>query len=101
MPSCIQKAENLSEKMHLPPSATLTYVCFASDIDYFPQVFRDCLRQLLQGKALSTEDLVDILTLKDNKTSIEDYSTGIHLLLSTTVGCGIFYLSVSFVDCQT
>lgn len=35
-PSCIQKAENLSEKMHLPPSATLAYVCFASDVDYFP-----------------------------------------------------------------
>ncbi|KIM49090.1 hypothetical protein M413DRAFT_95576 [Hebeloma cylindrosporum] len=50
----------------------------------FTSVFRDCLRQLLQGKALSTEDLVDILTLKDNKASIEDYSTSIHLLLSTT-----------------
>lgn len=35
MPSCSQKAENLSEKMHLLPSATLAYVYFVSDVDYF------------------------------------------------------------------
>ena len=44
------------------------------------QVFKDLLRQLLQGKALSIEDTVDLLTLKDNAESLEDYTTSLQLL---------------------
>ncbi|KAF8163334.1 methyltransferase type 11 [Crassisporium funariophilum] len=46
----------------------------------FTHKFRDCLRQLLQGKSLSIEDVVDLLTLKDNSDSVEDYATSLHLL---------------------
>ncbi|KAJ7685205.1 hypothetical protein DFH06DRAFT_34186 [Mycena polygramma] len=44
------------------------------------QIFKDLVRQLLQGNALSMEDTVDVLTLKDNLTSVEDYTTALHLL---------------------
>lgn len=37
-------------------------------------------RQLLSGRAMALEDTVDLLTLKDNKESIEDYATALHLL---------------------
>lgn len=42
--------------------------------------FKDFVRQLLQGKALSIEDTVDVLTLKDNKETVEDYATALQLL---------------------
>lgn len=57
------------------------------------QVFKDLLRQLLQGKALSIEDTVDLLTLKDNAESLEDYTTSLQLLNYAKVGytlCSIF-----------
>ena len=38
------------------------------------------VRQLLQGKALSVEDIADILSLKDNEDDIEHYSTALHVL---------------------
>ncbi|KAF8636731.1 hypothetical protein AX17_003534 [Amanita inopinata Kibby_2008] len=44
------------------------------------QVFKDQVHQLLQGKVLSAEDLVDVLTLKDNADSLEDYGIALHLL---------------------
>ncbi|KDR81643.1 hypothetical protein GALMADRAFT_239719 [Galerina marginata CBS 339.88] len=50
----------------------------------FIHIFKDILRQLLQGRALSIEDLVDILSLKDNAESVEDYATSLHLLSSAT-----------------
>jgi nuclear pore complex protein Nup133 len=48
--------------------------------DFNGQVFKNLLRQLLQGKSLSMEDTVDTLTLKDNTTTIENYRTALHLL---------------------
>jgi nuclear pore complex protein Nup133 len=50
------------------------------------QIFKDLLRQLLQGKALSVEDIIDLLTLKDNTMSVEDYATSLHLLRNVKVG---------------
>ncbi|EPQ58276.1 hypothetical protein GLOTRDRAFT_57100 [Gloeophyllum trabeum ATCC 11539] len=45
------------------------------------RVFKDLVRQLLQGKALSVEDIVDLLTLKDNTAhEIYDYSTALQIL---------------------
>ncbi|KIL69792.1 hypothetical protein M378DRAFT_69338 [Amanita muscaria Koide BX008] len=49
----------------------------------FLQNFKDDVRQLLQGKVLSTEDMVDIMTLKDNTNSVEDYSIALNLLTRT------------------
>lgn len=50
----------------------------------FASVFKDLTKQLLQGKALSIEDAVDLLTLKDNddyeKETVRDYATALHLL---------------------
>ncbi|KAF9013861.1 hypothetical protein BDQ17DRAFT_1320576 [Cyathus striatus] len=43
-------------------------------------VFKDILRQLLQGKALSIEDAIDLLTLKDNVETFDDYVSALHLL---------------------
>lgn len=37
-------------------------------------------RQVLQGKALSLEDAVDVLTLQDNVEGAENYATALHLL---------------------
>ena len=48
-------------------------------------MFKLFVRQLLQGTALSTEDIVDVLTLKDNDNSIEDYATALHLLVRVKV----------------
>jgi len=48
----------------------------------FTHIFKDLLRQLLQGKALSIEDLVELLTLKDNTESVEDFATSLQLLSS-------------------
>jgi nuclear pore complex protein Nup133 len=49
------------------------------------QVFKQLVRSLLQGKALSVEDMADILTLKDNDTTIGDYATALHLLARADV----------------
>ncbi|KAG6907355.1 hypothetical protein DXG01_009239 [Tephrocybe rancida] len=43
-------------------------------------IFKDLVRGLLQGRALSIEDAVDVLTLKDNNSSLEDFATALHLL---------------------
>ena len=51
------------------------------------QIFKDLLRQLLQGRALSIEDTVDLLTLKDNAESLEDYTTSLQLLNYAKVSC--------------
>jgi cAMP phosphodiesterase len=40
---------------------------------------------LLQGKALSIEDAVDVLTLKDNTSTPEDFATALHLLARVQV----------------
>ncbi|TCD68905.1 hypothetical protein EIP91_009455 [Steccherinum ochraceum] len=42
--------------------------------------FRQLTRRMLQGKALSIEDAADVLSLKDNDTSLEDYVTALHLV---------------------
>jgi nuclear pore complex protein Nup133 len=48
-------------------------------------VFKRIVRQLLQGKALSTEDMADVLTLKDNSGSVENYAIALHLLARVKV----------------
>ncbi|KAG6851014.1 hypothetical protein H0H93_004501 [Arthromyces matolae] len=43
-------------------------------------IFKELVRGLLQGRALCIEDAVDVLTLKDNNSSVEDFATALHLL---------------------
>ncbi|KAJ3755523.1 hypothetical protein EV360DRAFT_96127 [Lentinula raphanica] len=43
-------------------------------------IFRNLVKDLLQGKALSVEDTVDVLMLKDNFETMGDYATALHLL---------------------
>ncbi|KAK7467177.1 hypothetical protein VKT23_004235 [Stygiomarasmius scandens] len=43
-------------------------------------IFKNFVRELLQGKVLSIEDTVDVLTLKDNVDTPGDYATALHLL---------------------
>ncbi|KAJ3934928.1 MAG: hypothetical protein NXY57DRAFT_593318 [Lentinula lateritia] len=43
-------------------------------------IFKNLVKDLLQGKSLSIEDTVDVLTLKDNFDSVGDYATALHLL---------------------
>lgn len=43
------------------------------------------MKDLLQGKSLSIEDTVDVLTLKDNFDSVGDYATALHLLARCNV----------------
>ncbi|KAJ4487908.1 hypothetical protein J3R30DRAFT_3654300 [Lentinula aciculospora] len=52
----------------LPEKRELTYI------------FKKLVKDLLQGKSLSIEDTVDVLTLKDNFESVGDYATALHLL---------------------
>ncbi|KAF8478553.1 Non-repetitive/WGA-negative nucleoporin C-terminal-domain-containing protein [Russula ochroleuca] len=51
-----------------------------TDKKVFPLVFKQLVRSLFQGKALSVEDIADALSLKDNDTTISDYATALHLL---------------------
>jgi len=45
---------------------------------------------MLQGKVLSVEGVVDVLTLKDNADSIDDYATALHLLARAEVNPPLF-----------
>lgn len=45
-----------------------------------PLVFKQLVRELLRGNALTVEDAADVLSLKDNVDTIEDYATALHLL---------------------
>jgi nuclear pore complex protein Nup133 len=49
------------------------------------QLFKQLVRSLFQGKALSVEDMADALSLKDNDTTISDYATALHLLARADV----------------
>jgi nuclear pore complex protein Nup133 len=49
------------------------------------QIFKQLVRSLLQGKALSVEDTADALSMKDNDTTIGDYATALHLLARADV----------------
>jgi nuclear pore complex protein Nup133 len=49
------------------------------------QLFKQLVRSLFQGKALSIEDMADALSLKDNDTTISDYATALHLLAQADV----------------
>lgn len=44
------------------------------------QIFKQLLRQLLQGKALSDEELVDLLSLKDNDETLDDFYAALQIL---------------------
>ncbi|RPD66182.1 hypothetical protein L227DRAFT_539315 [Lentinus tigrinus ALCF2SS1-6] len=46
----------------------------------FYNVFKFFVRRLLQGKALSVEDMAELLSLKDNRNREEDYAAALHLL---------------------
>lgn len=39
----------------------------------------------MQGKALSTEDAADILSMKDNIPRVDDYITALHVLYHAEV----------------
>ncbi|KAN0123739.1 Non-repetitive/WGA-negative nucleoporin C-terminal domain containing protein [Russula decolorans] len=51
-----------------------------TDKKVYPLIFKQLVRSLFQGKALSVEDIADVLSLKDNDTTIDDYATALHLL---------------------
>jgi hypothetical protein len=56
------------------------------------QVFKQLVRSLLQGKALSVEDIADALSMKDNDTTIDDYATALHLLARANVSKPVRHL---------
>jgi len=47
------------------------------------QIFKQLVRQLLQGKSLSDEELVDLLSLKDNDETLDDFYAALHILTKT------------------
>ena len=49
------------------------------------QMFKNHARDILQGKVLNVEGVVDVLTLKDNTDTIDDYATALHLLARAEV----------------
>jgi nuclear pore complex protein Nup133 len=45
------------------------------------QIFKFLTKELLHGRALTVEDVVDLLTLKNNEADhVEDYATALYLL---------------------
>lgn len=53
------------------------------------QIFKQLVRSLFQGKALSVEDIADVLSLKDNDTTIGDYVVALHLLARADVSSSL------------
>ncbi|KAG7451103.1 uncharacterized protein BT62DRAFT_882814 [Guyanagaster necrorhizus] len=51
-----------------------------SDRPALTRVFKDLVRNVLQGKVLSIEDAVDTLSLKDNNETLGDFAMALHLL---------------------
>lgn len=43
------------------------------------KLYSDCVKRLLQGLVISSEDLIDVLTLKDNEKGTEDLFYGIEV----------------------
>ena len=46
---------------------------------------------------MSIGDMADVLSLKDNKYHVEDYTTALHLLARAEVSCGVM-LRLEFSD---
>jgi nuclear pore complex protein Nup133 len=60
------------------------------------------VRQVLQGKALSLGDAVDVLTLQDNVKGAENYyATALHLLAHAEVSRASHGLSVAVITTIT
>ena len=53
------------------------------------QIFKQLVRRLLQGKALSIEEAADVLSMKDNTDRLEDYVTAFHLLSTAKVSTAV------------
>ncbi|KAK0204765.1 hypothetical protein DFS33DRAFT_1322617 [Desarmillaria ectypa] len=51
-----------------------------SDRPALTRIFKDFVRNVLQGKVLSIEDAVDVLSLKDNNETLGDFAMALHLL---------------------
>ncbi|KDQ07351.1 hypothetical protein BOTBODRAFT_192479 [Botryobasidium botryosum FD-172 SS1] len=60
---------------------TSTVALHLSDRPALQALFKRLAKALFQGKALQEEDLVDLLTLKDNKNSAGDFHTALGVLL--------------------
>ncbi len=77
------KASSLSNR---PALATVRKLAFLlHETHSFHQIFKGFIRQLLQGKVLAMEDMVDVLSLKDNIDTVDDYATALHLLARVQV----------------
>ncbi|GLB34911.1 putative non-repetitive/WGA-negative nucleoporin C-terminal [Lyophyllum shimeji] len=73
----VRGRQSLDKQIDIIVKATASKL---SDRKALTQIFKDFVRALLQGRALSIEDAIDVLTLKDNTTSLEDYATALQLL---------------------
>ena len=51
----------------------------------FEQLYKSCVRNVLQGHVLALEDMVDILTLKEKA---DDHAIALQLIKTATV-CGM------------
>jgi len=51
----------------------------------YGQMFKEFVRQLLQGRVLPIEDIADVLTLKDNEEAVEDYAIALQLITRAAV----------------
>ncbi len=78
------KASRLSDRRALY-AVSATESCVGRRLTGILQVFKQLVKRLLQGKALSVEDAADVLSLKDNVPNVEDYITALHLLYHAQV----------------
>ncbi|KAL1745686.1 hypothetical protein HDZ31DRAFT_35821 [Schizophyllum fasciatum] len=46
----------------------------------FARIFREYIRTLLQGNVLSVEDMIDVLSMRDNSESVDNYAIALRLL---------------------
>jgi len=78
------KASGLADRKALTHVRVISF--FKTSLETtFVQIFKKFVRNLLQGKTLLIEDAVDVLTLKDNSNSLEDFATALQLLFRIQV----------------
>lgn len=82
-----------AEKCHVPSdraalqavSLQVSYILSLWVLSRYQQ-FQKVLQRLLQGKALSEEDAVDILSMKDNTQHPSNFVDALNIIVQSSVG---------------
>lgn len=64
---------------------------------FIAQVFKSFVKRLFQDQALNSEDLVDVLTLKDHTEGQEEFANALQIVAAAQVGIS---LNIRRDDCH-